>query len=106
MIKNSSFLFSKNFWAFTKSFLEIIRAMPIPQLKVDSISRSFSFEIFLNQAKRLFLGKLFKSSLTDNFFGTILGKFPIKPPPVMCAIPLTSINLIILFEHWSQTEIC
>ena len=37
----------------------------------------------------------FKSSLIDNFFGTILGKFPINPPPVMWAIPLMSINLII-----------
>ena len=62
--------------------------------------------MFLNQEKRLFLGKFLKSSLTDNFFGTILGKFPINPPPVMWAIPLMSINLIILFEYWSQTEIC
>ncbi len=83
MIKNSSFLFLKNLWDFIKSFLEIIRAMPIPQLKVDNISRSSSFEMFLNQEKRLSLGKLFKSSLTDNLFGTILGKFPIIPPPVM-----------------------
>ena len=82
-MKNSSFLFLKNFRVFTKSLLEIIRAMPIPQLKVDSISRSLSFEMFLNQVKRVFLGKFFKSSLIDNFFGTILGKFPIKPPPVM-----------------------
>ena len=73
-----------------------MRAIPIPQLKVDNISWLVSFDIFLNHEKRSLSGKFFEFSSIDNFFEIILGKFPVKPPPVMWAIPLTSINLIIL----------
>ena len=63
-------------------FFGVIKQKPTPQLNVLSISLSDIFFVF-NHLKILPTLMRERSMLTDSSLGTDLGKFSIKPPPVI-----------------------
>ena len=73
--------------------------MPMPQLKVRSISRSATLPVCASHLNTGSTGTRARSISAPSPFGSTRGMFSVKPPPVMCASAFTALVSRIAARH-------